>query len=131
MLQRPAVVAALAAVALAGCGGEPDGRDDPADQVRAVVAAYLGALEDGQWERACAMMTAAARGDVEDAAGRACARALASGAVLSDAELGTALRQVPGADVRIRDATATVGPLGDLPDALRLRRQDGRWRIDG
>jgi hypothetical protein len=97
--------------------------------VRAAVRAYLGALSGGDWPRACRLMTPAARRDLADAAGVPCARALADGAVSE--ELASAQREVAGADVRIRGAAATLGPLGTAQQSLRLRRVGTRWLVDG
>jgi hypothetical protein len=97
--------------------------------VRAAVRAYLGALSARDWPRACRLMTAAARRDLADAAGAPCAGALADGA--ASEELASAQREVAGADVRIRGAAATLGPLGTAQQSLRLRRVAGRWLVDG
>jgi hypothetical protein len=128
---RPALAVLIAALVLAGCGGDARPRATPQDGVRAAVSAYLGALRARDWARACRSMTDRARRDLEDAAGAPCARALESGAALAGEELATAAREVAGADVRIRGATATLGPLGGLPEPLQLRRVGGRWLVAG
>jgi hypothetical protein len=74
-------------------------------------------------------MTAGARRDLADAAGAPCARALANGAALPADELASARREVAGADVRIRGAAASIGPLGTAQQALRLRRAGERWLV--
>jgi hypothetical protein len=126
------VIAALAlAFAVAGCGGDDHPRATPTDGVRAAVRAYLGALQGRDWTRACRLMTATARRDIEDAAGTECAQALASGAALGADEIATAEREVAGAGVRIRGAVATVGPLGSAQQPLRLQRVGGRWLVAG
>jgi hypothetical protein len=130
-LRRGLAAPALAVLALAGCGGSDRPRAAPEDGVRASVRAYLGALQAGDWARACRLMTAAARRDLEDAAGAPCGRALSAGAALAPDEIATAAREVPGADVRISGDAATVGPLADAPQPLRLRRVGGRWLIAG
>jgi len=118
-------------MALTGCGAADRPKAAPADGVRAVVRAYLGALAARDWPRACRLMTPAARRDLAEAAGAPCARALsASGAEAAD-ELASARREVAGADVRIRGATATVGPLGTAQRPLRLRRDGARWLVAG
>ena len=99
--------------------------------MRASTAAYLRALQDRRWARACGLMTTAARRDIEDAAGAPCATALAGGAALGADELATAAREVAGADVRVDGAAATIGPLGGQPQPLRLRRVGGRWLVAG
>jgi hypothetical protein len=130
---RPASAATVAAlaVAIAGCGGADPPRATPADGVRAAVRAYLGALATRDWQRACRLMTPAARRDLADAAGAPCARALAAGGAEAADELASARRQVAGADVRIRGAAASVGPLGGAQAQLRLRRVGGRWLVAG
>ncbi|MDX6722445.1 MAG: hypothetical protein QOD73_849 [Solirubrobacteraceae bacterium] len=121
----------FAALTIAGCGGGDRPAPAPADAVRAGAAAYLRALEDGRWDRACARMTGAARREIADAAGASCPRALAGGAALPRDQVATARREVPGADVRIDGATASIGPLGGLPAPLRLQRVGGRWLVSG
>lgn len=103
----------------------------PADRVRDAAAAYLHALQQGRWARACALMTPAARRAFAEAAGTRCPRALAGGATLPAEQLATAARAVAGADVRVRGAVASIGPVAALPEPLRLRRVDGRWLIAG
>jgi hypothetical protein len=96
--------------------------------VRAAVAAYLGALAARDWDRACRLMTPGARRDLADAAEAPCPRALEAGAP-SPEELESARRAVPGAVVRVRGSTASIGPFGASQQALRLRRADGRWLV--
>ena len=73
-------------------------------------------------------MTAAARAAVAEDGG-SCAGALGAGAALSRATLDTIARQVAGAPVRLSRASAMLGPLGDLPEPLRLKRSEGRWLV--
>jgi hypothetical protein len=130
---RVAAAALVAALALAavGCGGGGRARTTPADGVRAAVRTYLGALAGHDWARACRLMTATARRDVADAAGAPCPRALAAGGGQAAEELASAQREVAGADVRIRGAAASLGPIGPAQQALRLRRVGGRWLVAG
>jgi hypothetical protein len=123
----------LATVSVAGCGGDEEGaaRPAPADEVRTAATTYLQALRERRWERACELMTADARRDVEDVVGGECVDALAAGAALPAKELAAIARELPGAKVRVRGDTATIGPLGALPQPLRLRRQGGRWLVAG
>jgi hypothetical protein len=133
MTARPPLVAALvlAAVALAGCGGGDRPRATPADGVRAAANAYLGALATRDWDRACGLMTPAARRDLADAAGAACPRALAAGGAEAAEELASARREIPGADVRVHGTAAAIGPLGTAQQPLRLQRVGGRWLVAG
>jgi hypothetical protein len=126
-----ASMAAALALALGACGGSDRPVATPADGVRAAVRGYLGALARHDWAEACRRMTPAARRDLADAAGEPCARALAAGSGGAAEELASAGREVAGADVRIRGATATIGPLGPAQQALRLRRAGGRWLVAG
>jgi len=131
---RRASAAALAgtvALGLSGCGGGDHARTTPADGVRAAVRAYLGALARQDFAGACRLMTPAARRDLADAAGAPCARALAAGSGDAAEALASARREVAGANVRIRGAAASLGPLGPAQRALRLRRVDGRWLVAG
>ena len=122
-------VGLAAAVAQAACGGG-DEVTTPADRVRDATSAYLGALQQGRWTRACGLMTSGARRELEAARG-SCAVALRGGATLPSEQLASAGREVAGATVRIRGRTAAIGPLADLPQPLRLERVTGRWLIDG
>jgi hypothetical protein len=121
----------IALLAVAGCGGDERPRATPQDGVRKAVSGYLGALRARDWARACRSLTPGARRAIEDAAGATCVRALATGSALAGEELASAAREVAGAAVRISGATATLGPLGDLPEPLRLRRVGGRWLVAG
>jgi hypothetical protein len=129
--RRLPVVGLLAALALAGCGSGDRERETSTDQVREAASAYLRALQDAQWARACRLMTASARRDIEDEGGASCARALAGGAALPADELAAAGREVAGAQVRVRGTAATIGPLGALPQPLRLERMADRWLVAG
>jgi hypothetical protein len=121
----------LAVLALAGCGGDSD-RDTRTDAVRDAALAYVQALKDGRWGRACRLMTDAARRElVGDAASESCAGALEGGGALPEDQLASAGREVAGARVRIRGTGATIGPLGAFPQPLRLERVAGRWLVAG
>ncbi len=123
----------LVTAVVAGCGGDDEGAasQTPADEVRRAATTYLQALRGREWERACELMTADARRDVEDAVGGECVDALAAGVALPAAELAAIARELPGAKVRVRGDSATIGPLGALPQPLRLQRRDGRWLVAG
>lgn len=120
--------AALAAGACGG-GGAPE-PPSPAGRVRAATDAYLRALAARDWERACRLMTPAARRDIAAAAGAPCPQALSAGASPSE-EVESARRAVAGAVVRVRGAAASIGPFGPSQQALRLRRVGGRWLVAG
>jgi hypothetical protein len=128
---RRASATMLAALAIAGCGGSDRPTPTPEDGVRAAARVYLGALASRDWARACTLMTPAARRDLSDAAGAPCPRALAAGGADAAAELASARREIPGADVEIRGVAASIGPLGTAQQALRLRRVGGRWLVAG
>jgi hypothetical protein len=121
----------LTAFILCGCGGDEGRRTEPADRVRDAARAYLSALEARDWTRTCGLLTASARREIAAAADARCRRALAGGAALPPEQAATGRREVAGAEVRIRGAEATIGPLGGLPRPLRLRRVQGRWLIAG
>jgi hypothetical protein len=125
-------VAALAGVlaALSGCGDD-EAQTTPADRVRQAARAYLGSLEARDWPRTCGLLAASARRDIEGATGSPCPRALAEGAALPPEQAASARREVAGAGVQIRGATAVLGPIGALPQPLRLRRVGRRWLISG
>ena len=123
----------MAAMLVAGCGGTGDRRQPPTPEsrVRAAATAYLGALAAQDFGRACRLMTAPARRDLAGAAGTTCERALRAGAPSASEDLATVRREVAGADVEVRAARATIGPLGTAEQPLRLARQRGRWLVAG
>jgi hypothetical protein len=125
-------VAAFAGVlaALSGCG-DGEAQTTPADRVRLAARAYLGALEARDWPRTCRLLATSTRRDIEGATGSPCERALAGGAALPPDQAASARREVAGAGVQIRGATAVVGPIGALPQPLRLRRVGRHWLISG
>jgi hypothetical protein len=118
---------ALVLLALAGCGGD-EPAPEPEDEVRAAATAYVDALRDARWADACARMTAAARAAVTDD-GASCDEALGGGAALPGETLDTVARQLAGASVRVAGTSATLGPVGDLPEPLRFERREGRWLV--
>jgi hypothetical protein len=117
----------LLPLAAAGCGGDPQ-PPDPAAAVRGAATAFVDALRGGRWTEACDRMTAAAQAAVAEDGG-SCAGALRGGSALPRDALDTVARQLPGARVRISDARATIGPLGDLPEPLRFERRAGHWLL--
>lgn len=137
-MRRTAIMGVLAALA-AGCGGDGDGggaeqqqnRSRPADEVRRAATDYLQALRTRDWERACRMMTASARRELEGALGASCPQALSAGGALPTDQLRSIARELPGARVAVRGDTATIGPIGPLQQPLRLRRQGGSWLVAG
>ncbi len=128
-MRRAATLAGLLA-ALSGCG-DGEAQTTPADRVRQAARAYLGALEAGDWSRTCRLLAESARRDIEAATGSPCQRALAEGAALPPEQAASARREVAGAGVQIRGASAVLGPIGALPQPLRLRRVGRRWLISG
>jgi hypothetical protein len=129
-MRRRAALLLLPLCALgAGCGDDADA-PDPQTEVRRAVVEYVAALRERRWEDACARMTAGARAAVADPPAT-CPDALRGGAALPDDVLGTVARQLPGAAVAVSGARATLGPVGDLPQPLRLVRRGRSWLIDG
>jgi hypothetical protein len=126
----PAATAVAVVLAVAACGGGEARRPTQADTVRAAVRGYLGALAAHDWKRACRSMTPDARRRLVDEAAAGCADALAAGAAPAE-ELESAQREVAGADVRVRGAVASLGPIGAAQQSMRLRRVAGRWLIAG
>ena len=102
----------------------------PEESVRSAAAGYVRALQTRRWDDACERMTPAGRRAVAEGAA-SCAAALRAGVALPPEALGTVARQLPGARVRVNGATATLGPVADLPTPLRLERRDGRWLVSG
>jgi hypothetical protein len=111
----------------AGCGDD-DRAPDPADAVRAAATAYVDALRGERWAVACDRMTPAGREAVAEGGG-SCAAALRAGGALPPEVLDTVARQLAGAPVRISDAGATLGPVGDLPGPLHFVRRGRRWLL--
>lgn len=105
--------------------------------MEAVLRAYLGALLDRDYTRACEELSAAVRRDMEAFAGEAfpelespgCAEALEQFLANADqTELERSLRDVKVIGIEIDGDRATVRVEG-AADAPRLRRFDGAWKV--
>jgi ketosteroid isomerase-like protein len=120
MIARTTVIAVLALVALAGCGGE----QGTEGQARTAVNRYLAALAAKDGKRVCATYSEDYRGLVERESGKPCAQA----------GLGSPGRfAFKGVMVDGNDATATIScddpTAGDC--SLKLVFEHGDWKIDG
>ena len=121
------MVVSTCAVILAGCAA-PAGRPGTDQAIHDAVAAWLAALAVGDGERACPLMTEAARAQL------------------------TAHQRTPDCPAAVRSLSASLGPVGRdqlrlasvgpvtlsgqeasavvASGTLALRHQDGRWLID-
>ena len=126
------VTALLLAVAVGACGdGGDDASNSGADQrprVEATWKRYIGAFVDGDYAKACSLMTTEARAKVA-AAGGSCEGTLKLAAGLLDSEAEKKLKNARPTSVRISGDTATVRDSAG-GDASRLRRKDGDWLMD-
>ena len=121
---RHLVIAAVAALVIAGCGG---GSDE--DDVKDAVGAYFKAMGDGDGERACALMTPPSRRRL---GGRDCAEILSTSAkqlddsdrkVMRDVDVGFTTVTIHGDRAFMQD-----GP--DDNEPIRLEKVDGKWLVD-
>jgi hypothetical protein len=122
-----ASAAALAAFALAACGG--DGTSDE-DQVEAAVESFVRAGNEGDAETACGLLAADQAEQIAQLGGGECAEAL--GEVLAAGDrIDTEVRIE---DVRVSGSRAkadvTVIQGGDTrQDSVLLVEEDGEWRL--
>jgi tetratricopeptide (TPR) repeat protein len=127
---------ALAAVAvLAGCGG---GGSDK-DKAQAVVKTYLGALADGDGEKACDQMTGELKRETVDTLPQdvpalknlaSCKEVVAVIADNIGGDEKQKLRNIKFAATTVNGDEATVKVEGATSD-VELRKSDGRWYISG
>jgi hypothetical protein len=140
-MKRVGLVTLLAALALAGCGGDDDSGDAPAvnlppprgsdtEQIQETWRLYYTSLAARDGGRACALLTERGRDEVvreSSDSGGECEEVVAV--------LGTFFK---GYSSKLRDievsgesATAIAPRSGEIQEqALALKRDDGRWKID-
>ena len=127
---RGAAVAAVVVVALtAGCG------EDPEDQVRSTVRAYLESFVDGDAEKTCALMTEDTRREfVRGARSLAPTNDCATATIAVRAAAGrkaiNALRDAKISRVRIQGNAASVRLTASSGESVAtLTRQGGDWKV--
>lgn len=130
---RLAVLAAAAALAAVGCGGD----DDAAvrEEIESNVHAYYRAFAAGDTTRVCSLMTTSARNRfLESAASTNCPSAL--GDAMDDAQIrrfSDRLEHARVVEVKLEDersATAEVAALGVTRD-IPIRKEGDEWKVDG
>jgi hypothetical protein len=131
---RTIALAAVLAVAVAGCGADATEHGDVTKTVRG----WTDALSRGDGGQACSRMTGAAAHELA-VFGQAYGVLRPTGDCSSNVRAmayklnGNAKRQMHDADVddiRIEGPVATVHMAGGGPNEIVLRRQGGKWRID-
>jgi hypothetical protein len=133
---RAALAAALAAVAIGGCGGGDKKVSDP-DAVRTAVAGFAKAFGGGNGKVACDLMTADARAAFVKRvrsliATNDCAKAIATVHDEAGAEVNLAFADAMVSNVKVTgdSATATLTASGHSATA-NLTKSGGAWKLTG
>jgi hypothetical protein len=118
---------AVAALAVAGCGGPSD-----KEKVETTVRDYFTAFADSDFDKACDKLAAPTRDDLVKAAhAKDCPAALARGAARADVKrFKTKLRdaRVLSVDIKDKTATAKVRALGTTT-SLPLAKEGDAWKV--
>jgi hypothetical protein len=140
-MRAVAMVTLLAALALAGCGGGDSGDDAPAvklppprgsdtQQIQETWRLYYTALAARDGGRACALLTERGQDEVVNEASESGGTCEEVVAVLGAFFKGYSSR-LTGIEVKGDSATAVAPRSGEIKEqALELRRDDGRWKIE-
>jgi hypothetical protein len=114
------LVAALAMAAASGCGGSEE------DAAREVLKRYAQAIADGDEKQVCDTLTEDARKQFDRAG---CEKAHANFGAFLDREQRDKLNDLePEVKVDGANATTTIAE-EPLNGEVRLRKEDGEWRI--
>jgi hypothetical protein len=107
----------------AGCGGSSS------EQAQQAAEDYVEALQEGDADRACELLTRGAVNEIEDRTGGGCTAAMDELFAALEEERGSlADVQVDEVNVAGRVATATFrGPLGKT--TTELTKEDGDWKL--
>jgi predicted protein tyrosine phosphatase len=127
-MRRPGTLAvAVAALAVAGCGGQSD-----KEKVETTVRDYFTAFADSDFDKACDNLAETTREDLVKAARvKDCSTALARGAARADVKrFKTKLRdaRVVSVDIKDKTATAKVKALG-ATTSLPLAKEGDEWKV--
>jgi hypothetical protein len=129
ILRATAVLAAGAALAVAGCGGDDDNSGVDTSDPTAVVTALYAAAGDGDAAAMCDLLSADAQQraqETEDAddCETAVEKSLSGGAgdLLSQIEVGEA-------DVEGDSGTVEIKAFGQT-DTVNVVQEDGEWKVD-
>jgi hypothetical protein len=119
------LIAAVAALALAGCGGGSEG------DVRGAIEGYMSALADGDGDEACSHLSGEMKRRLADAAGNgSCPEVVEMLAENFGEDDKSKLKDVEVVDIKIKGDTATAGVKGGDSTA-ELTKTDGDWLISG
>jgi hypothetical protein len=132
---RAAVAALACATLLSGCGG--DGGDDAPDpeQVTEAVTEYAHAFGDGDGEKACDLLTPAARDQftarVSSLVGtRDCAEAIGKLQAVAGPNVTGPFREAKVESVMVTGDKATARILaGGATESVALEKRDGEWLL--
>ncbi|HVS28758.1 MAG TPA: hypothetical protein VHE14_04350 [Solirubrobacteraceae bacterium] len=119
------VAGSLAAVPFAGCGSSSSPKD--------AAKSYLKALSDGDYGKACGLISKSAKQGIEShAAGKKCPGALSSALKSgAGAQAVAKFKDAPITNVKTNgnkaSATAQVKGIGPLP--LQLVKEGGKWKV--
>src|SRR4051794_30335456 len=127
-MRRPGTLAvAVAALAVAGCGGQSD-----KEKVETTVRDYFTAFADSDFDKACDKLAETTRDDLVKAArAKDCTTALARGAARADVKrFKTKLRdaRVVSVDIKDKTATAKVRAIG-ATTSLPLAKEGDDWKV--
>jgi hypothetical protein len=124
----PLAQSMCAVVLAAGCAPAPAGQPETVGAVNDAVTAWLVALAAGDGERACPLMTEAARAQLTSHQGTPdCAAAVRSLSAALGPLGNDQLRRVTAGPVTVNGSEAKAAVSGGT---LTLRLRDGRWLID-
>ena len=133
-MRRAALISGI--VLLAGCGGGDEA--DPEDAVAGAVRQYTSAFADGDLDKACGLLTERGRTQAieggKDFGLATCEAVLKQGRSSLTKQQLDGFRRASVTKVKITggraSATLTAKFDGATPGPIRLRRENGAWRID-
>jgi hypothetical protein len=127
---------AIAAMGVAGCGGDDSGGGgDDESQIRDVVSNYAVAIADKDGDTACGFLTESARKAVESAGealdANGCAEVMEKATAEASDDERDQLKDIEVTSVKIDGdrATVQVKAAGETGDPSTLVKEDGEWRI--
>jgi hypothetical protein len=122
-------LAAIAVLAIAGCGGQSD-----KEKIETTVRDYFTAFADSDFDKACDKLASTTREDLVKAARvKDCPAALTRGAARAEVkrfQLKLKDARVLSVDIKDKTATAKVRALG-ATTSLPLSKEGDSWKVQG